>query len=61
MATTSIPVCPLMSAGNDITIVCIQEKCAWYINNLKKCPIYALGHKSMLDIKDKITNRENND
>lgn len=61
MAATSIPVCPLMSAGNDISIICIQEKCAWYIPNLKKCSVYAIGHESMLEIKDKIANKENNE
>ena len=29
-----IPICPLMSAGNSVEIVCAQEKCAWYLKNL---------------------------
>ncbi|MDD3236701.1 MAG: hypothetical protein PHV37_01215 [Candidatus Gastranaerophilales bacterium] len=48
-----IPICPLMSAGNDIEIVCAQEKCAWYIKNFKTCSVYLLGHNAVLDIKEK--------
>ena len=53
MASSSIPVCPLMSAGNSIEIVCAQEKCAWYIKNYKTCSVYLLAHNAALDIKTK--------
>ena len=26
----SIPLCPLMSVGSQVEIVCMQENCAWY-------------------------------
>lgn len=48
-----IPICPLMSAGSDIEIVCAQEKCAWYIKNYKTCSVYLLAHNAALDIKQK--------
>ncbi len=48
-----IPVCPLMSAGKDIEIVCAQDKCAWYIKNYKTCSIYLMAHNAALDIKQK--------
>lgn len=48
-----IPICPLMSAGNDIEIVCAQEKCAWYLKNYKTCSVYLLAHNAALDIKQK--------
>ena len=48
-----IPICPLMSAGNSIEIVCAQENCAWYIKSYKTCSIYLLGHNSVLEIKEK--------
>ncbi len=48
-----IPICPLMSAGNDIQIVCAQEKCAWYMKNYKTCSVYLLAHNAVLDIKEK--------
>lgn len=51
----SIPICPLMSAGNDMEIVCAQEKCAWYIKNYKTCSVYLLAHNAALDIKQKQT------
>lgn len=51
MAT--IPICPLMSAGNSIEIVCAQEKCAWYLKNYKTCSVYLLAHNAALDIKQK--------
>ena len=54
MSNNSIPVCPLMSAGNDIPIICVQDKCAWYLSNLKKCSMYVLGHNAMLDVKSKL-------
>lgn len=54
MANNSIPVCPLMSAGSEFPVVCVQEKCAWYILNLKKCSMFMLGHNAMLEVKNKI-------
>ena len=48
-----IPICPLMSAGNDIEIVCAQEKCACYLKNYKTCSVYLLAHNAALDIKQK--------
>ena len=56
--STFIPVCPLMSAGNDITIVCSQEKCAWYMLNLKKCAVYMLGHNATLEVKEKMNKKQ---
>ena len=58
MSANFIPICPLMSAGNDITMVCQQEKCAWYIQNLKKCSIYMLGHNATLDVKEKMNKKQ---
>lgn len=54
MTTGQLPVCPLMSAGNEIPIICVQDRCAWYISNLKKCSMYVVGHNAMLDVKSKI-------
>ena len=31
----SIPLCPLMSVGSQVEIVCMQENCAWYLKNYK--------------------------
>ena len=33
----SIPLCPLMSVGSQVEIVCMQENCAWYLKNYKIC------------------------
>jgi hypothetical protein len=51
----AIPICPLMSAGNEIQIVCSQEKCAWFLKNYKMCSVYILAHNASLDIKQKQT------
>ena len=51
MAT--IPICPLMSAGNESTIVCAQERCARYMNGSKTCAMYVMAHKAIMDIKAK--------
>ncbi|MFA6988966.1 MAG: hypothetical protein WC197_02755 [Candidatus Gastranaerophilaceae bacterium] len=52
MAST-IPKCPLMSAGQNISIVCEQENCAWYLKAYKTCAVYILAHNAALDIKNK--------
>ena len=49
----AIPVCPLLSSGNEITMICEQENCAWYMKNYKTCSIYVLAHNAALDIKTK--------
>ena len=49
----SIPVCPLMSAGSGMELLCKQEYCSWYIKSYKMCAIYLLGHNAALDIKSK--------
>lgn len=54
MPKNQIPICPLMSAGNDISLVCLQERCAWYMSNVNKCSVYMLGHNAMLNIKSKV-------
>lgn len=53
MSDKKIPICPLMSAGNDIGVVCAQETCAWYMKNYKTCSVYLLAHNAVLDIKEK--------
>jgi len=57
MSKIGIPVCPLMSAGQDIEIVCAQEKCAWFMKNSKTCAVYVMAHKSLLEIKEKQNGR----
>ena len=49
----TIPICPLMSAGNNQDIVCAQERCAWYMKSYKTCSIYVMAHNAALDIKSK--------
>lgn len=49
----SIPICPLMSAGSETPMVCLQEKCGWYLNGTKTCAMYVIAHKSALEIKEK--------
>ncbi len=53
MSSSSIPVCPLISAGKEVNSVCAQENCAWYIHNLKTCAVYILAHNALLDVKAK--------
>ncbi len=47
-----IPTCPLMSAGHTTPIICLQDRCAWYMANTKTCAMYVMAHKSMLEIKE---------
>ncbi|MBR1976953.1 hypothetical protein IKA15_01595 [bacterium] len=53
MKNSKIPVCPLLSIGSDSPMVCIQEECAWYMANLKKCGAYLIAHNAMLEVKKK--------
>lgn len=54
----SIPICPMMSSGNEVEILCTQERCAWYMKSYKTCSVYVLGHNAALDIKQKQTTKE---
>lgn len=47
----SIPICPLMSAGSEHSIVCVQEQCAWYMPGTKTCALYVMAHKAIVEIK----------
>ena len=53
-----IPVCPILSIGQDHPSVCLQENCAWYIQNLRQCGAYMTFHNAMLEIKEKQKNKE---
>ena len=50
----NIPFCPLMSIGaNGVDMVCTQERCAWYMANVKKCSIYILGYNALIEANSK--------
>lgn len=53
MSSNQIPICPLMSAGSEIPVLCSQDKCAWFMKNYKTCSVYILAHDSALSIKEK--------
>lgn len=55
----SIPICPLLSAGCDFEKVCAQEKCAWYVSNVKTCAMNIFTKESILNIKEKQPSKEN--
>ena len=57
MAKIDIPMCPLTSIGSGIDMVCSENKCAWYMPNVKKCAVYVLGYNALLDANKK--QREN--
>ena len=50
---STIPICPLMSAGNNRDVICAQERCAWYMKNFKLCSVYLLAHNAGMDIVSK--------
>ncbi|MFH0702021.1 MAG: hypothetical protein V2B14_00580 [bacterium] len=50
---TQTPICPLMSAGNEIPQICVEETCAWYMKSYKTCAVYVLSHNAALEIKKK--------
>lgn len=53
MSKKSIPICPLMTKGDEKPTICMQEYCAWYIQSLKTCGVYVLAHNALLDVKAK--------
>lgn len=53
MARNDIPVCPLLSIGTGIDMVCSETKCAWYVPNVKKCAMYMLAYNALLDANKK--------
>ena len=48
-----IPMCPLVSIGTGIDMVCSQDRCAWYIPNVKKCSVYMLAYDALQNINDR--------
>lgn len=44
-----IPFCPLLSVGQDVDMVCTQDRCAWYMPNVKKCSIYLTAYNALLE------------
>ena len=55
-----IPICPLLSAGNDIDRVCAQERCSWYVSSIKTCAMNIFAKESIMNIKEKQPPKENN-
>lgn len=55
----SIPICPMLSCGSGHDMVCMQEKCAWYMKNSKLCSIYIVAHNNLLEIQKKQSNNNN--
>lgn len=49
----AIPICPLMSAGQEVPHVCMQEKCAWFMSAPKTCAIFIMAHDALLCVKEK--------
>lgn len=44
-----IPFCPLLSVGQNVDMVCTQDRCAWYMPNVKKCSIYLTAYNALLE------------
>ena len=45
--------CPLLSISTGIDMVCTQNKCAWYVPNVKKCSMYLMAYNALLDANQK--------
>ena len=48
-----VSLCPLMSVGSQVEIVCMQENCEKKKKNYKLCSVYMLAYNSMLDVQAK--------
>lgn len=56
---TSTLICPLLSSGKDIDMICLKEKCAWYLPAYKSCSIYVTAHDAALNIRSKQAQMQN--
>ena len=45
--------CPLMSIGTGVDMVCIEDRCAWFLPPVKKCAIYMNAYNALLDVTEK--------
>lgn len=57
MVNKELPVCPLVSIGTGIDMVCSESKCAWYVPSVKKCSMYLIAYNALLEANKK--QREN--
>ena len=53
-----IPICPLLSAGDDMDRVCARDRCAWYVPSIKACAMNVFVKESITNIKEKQTPKE---
>ena len=49
MVKKDLPFCPLMSIGTGIDMVCTGERCAWYLQGVKKCAVYVMAYNAVLE------------
>ena len=49
--------CPLMSVGTNVEMVCIEDRCAWYLPSVKKCSVYMNAYNALLDVTEKQKNK----
>ena len=49
--------CPLMSVGTNVEMVCIEDRCAWYLQSVKKCSVYMNAYNALLDVTEKQKNK----
>jgi hypothetical protein len=40
-----------MSAGKEVSQICMEDSCAWYLKSYKACSAYVLAYDAALDIK----------
>ena len=48
-----IPYCPMSMSNPNGPQVCLQESCAWWTASTKTCVGYVIGHRNVLEIKEK--------
>jgi hypothetical protein len=48
------PICPILSATKEVNSpdrLCVQNDCALYLPQAKKCSLVFLGYKAMLEVQ----------
>jgi hypothetical protein len=48
------PICPILSANKEASTpdrLCVQNDCALYLPQAKKCSLVFLGYKAMLEVQ----------
>lgn len=45
------PYCPLLSVNKEVSVLCQEELCMWYIKQLKLCSVTVLAYTNAINLQ----------